>query len=178
RCRSPHLPDSAERLQGGRLLRRPQQDYPAATVVEYCSAVLNPALSSRLNQILVPLLSIIEDASVRADIKASARSLERTHAQERATLPEAYLLEVLSELLADQCRKAVPLTEIAIVFAARVGPDFERPVTARYLGSLLRTRLHLTSYKTQGVYVVPIVEKAKVDALCPRYGVTPYARSP
>ncbi|MDO7837617.1 hypothetical protein Q4610_21530, partial [Sphingobium sp. HBC34] len=39
-CRSPHLPDSAERLQGGRLLRRPQQDYPAATVVEYCSAVL------------------------------------------------------------------------------------------------------------------------------------------
>ncbi|MEG8220970.1 hypothetical protein OSJ57_10090, partial [Sphingomonas sp. HH69] len=40
RCRSPHLPDSAERLQGGRLLRRPQQDYPAATVVEYCSAVL------------------------------------------------------------------------------------------------------------------------------------------
>uniref|UniRef100_UPI0011818362 tyrosine-type recombinase/integrase n=1 Tax=Edaphosphingomonas laterariae TaxID=861865 RepID=UPI0011818362 len=30
----------AERLQGGRLLRRPQQGYPAATVVEYCSAVL------------------------------------------------------------------------------------------------------------------------------------------
>jgi len=30
----------AERLQGGRLLRRPQQDYPAASVAEYCSAVL------------------------------------------------------------------------------------------------------------------------------------------
>ncbi|EHJ62924.1 hypothetical protein NSU_0141 [Novosphingobium pentaromativorans US6-1] len=33
----------AERLQGGRLLRRPQQDYPAASVAEYCSAVLSRA---------------------------------------------------------------------------------------------------------------------------------------
>ncbi|MEG8223883.1 hypothetical protein OSJ57_25290, partial [Sphingomonas sp. HH69] len=47
RCRSPHLPDSAERLQGGRLLRRPQQDYPAATVVEYCSAVLTKFENAR-----------------------------------------------------------------------------------------------------------------------------------
>ncbi|WP_277668037.1 hypothetical protein, partial [Novosphingobium lindaniclasticum] len=37
--------DSAERLQGGRLLSRPQQDYPAATVVEYCSAVLTLPLA-------------------------------------------------------------------------------------------------------------------------------------
>ncbi|MEG8224075.1 hypothetical protein OSJ57_26355, partial [Sphingomonas sp. HH69] len=50
RCRSPHLPDSAERLQGGRLLRRPQQDYPAATVVEYCSAVLKNAATRFLLQ--------------------------------------------------------------------------------------------------------------------------------
>ncbi|MEG8224169.1 IS21 family transposase, partial [Sphingomonas sp. HH69] len=58
RCRSPHLPDSAERLQGGRLLRRPQQDYPAATVVEYCSAVLK----QRSREMFVPLAHPAGDA--------------------------------------------------------------------------------------------------------------------
>jgi hypothetical protein len=141
-------------------------------------SLIDPALSSRLNQILVPLLSIIDDDAVRADIAAAARTLDRTLRSERAGTPEAQLLEVLTEILADTTQGTMSLAEIVAMFATRFGADFERPITSRYLGSLLRTRLHLVSYKTKGVYVVPVAEKAKVDALCPRYGVTPYQREP
>ena len=136
--------------------------------------LVDPTLSSRLNQILVPLLSIIDDEQVRANIAAAARTLDRTLRSERAATPEAQLLEVLTEVLADSTRNAVPFAEITQSFAIRFGAEFERPITPRYLGSLLRTRLHLASYKTRGVYVVPVSEKSKVDALCPRYGVTIY----
>jgi len=137
-------------------------------------SLVDPALSSRLNQILVPLLSIIDDDAVRADIAAAARTLDQNLQGERAATPEAHLLEVLSEALADPTRKVVPLAEIVSSFATRFGTEYERPITARYIGSLLRTRLHLASYKTHGTYVVPIGEKAKADVLCARYGVTPH----
>lgn len=135
------------------------------------SALIDPAISSRLNQILVPLLSIIDDETVRTDIAAAARSLDRNTKNERAGTPEAQLLEVLSELLADTARPAVPLSEITALFTARHGADCERPVTSRYVGSLLRTRLHLASYKTRGVYVMPTTERAKVRVMAERFGV-------
>jgi hypothetical protein len=140
------------------------------------TSLIDPALSSRLNQILVPLLSIIDDAAVREHIAAAACSLDETLRSERAATPEAQLLEVLTEALADTTRDTVPLAEITSVFMVRFGTEFERPITARYIGSLLRTRLHLVSYKTRGVYVVPITEKTKVDVLCLRYGVAVFSR--
>jgi hypothetical protein len=145
--------------------------------VKIDDGLVDPALSSRLNQILVPLLSIIDDAQVRADIVVAAKTLDRTLKSERAATPEAQLLEILTEALADATRNTVPFTEIVQSFTVRFGAEFERPITPRYLGSLLRSRLHLASYKTRGNYVVPVSEKAKVDALCPRYGVAVYSPS-
>ena len=37
--------------QSGRFLRRPQQDYPAATVAEFCTAVLTAAMNAHLAEI-------------------------------------------------------------------------------------------------------------------------------
>lgn len=133
--------------------------------------LVDPALSARLNQILVPLLSIIKDEEVRDHITAAALSLDRTLRNERAATPEAQLLEILTEVLADTERAIVPLADITQAFVTRFGADYERPITPRYLGSLLRNRLHLASYKSHGVYVVPVSEKAKIDTLCLRYGV-------
>lgn len=134
--------------------------------------LVDPALSARLNQILVPLLSIIDDAAVRGHIVAAAASLDQSLRNERSATPEAQLLEILTEALADISRTVVPLTEITQTFVTRFGAEFERPVTPRYIGSLLRNRLHLTSYKSHGTYMVPVSEKTKVDTLCARYGVT------
>src|SRR3546814_16691152 len=42
----PALPARCRQDIGGRLLRRPKRDYPAATVVGFCTAALNPAFRS------------------------------------------------------------------------------------------------------------------------------------
>lgn len=136
----------------------------------------DPNLTPRLNQILIPLLSIVEDQGVRGHIVTAANDLDRALKNERAATPEARLLEVLATCLRDTDDLTLPLSVITQVFTMQFGSDFERPVTARYLGSLLRNRLHLVSYKTGGVYVVPVTELPKVEMLSIRYGVTPTKR--
>jgi hypothetical protein len=53
----------------------------------------------------------------------------------------------------------------------RYGTEYERPITNRWIGSVLRKRLNLNTYKSHGVYVVPASERPKIDLLCGRYGV-------
>jgi hypothetical protein len=39
------------------------------------------------------------------------------------------------------------------------------------VGGILRKKLNLLTYKSHGVYVVPITERAKIKLLCTRYGI-------
>ncbi len=135
-------------------------------------SLVDPALSPRLNQILIPLLSIIDDEALRDDIRQAVRTFDQALFSERSASAEAGVLEVLGELFAETNRPSVPISEITDAFAGRFGQEYDRPITARYIGGILRKRLHLATYKSHGVYVVPVSEKPKVDQLCIRYGVT------
>lgn len=161
--------DEARTLRNKLLMYR----FRALAITRIDDALVDPALSARLNQILVPLLSIIRDGAVREQIRQAATALDQKLRNERAATPEGQLLEVLTEALADATRRAIPLAEVTDLFVARFGAEFDRPITHRYVGSLLRTRLHLLSYKSHGAYVIPTSEKKKVDVLCERYGIAP-----
>jgi len=128
-------------------------------------------LEPRLNQVLVPLLSIVEDKATRAEIAGRAASLQASIVSERGLSIEADILDALANLIADTSRNAVPIKAIAEKVAAEHGADHRRPITPRYVGSLLRRRLNLLLYKSNGVYVVPSTEWPKVRELCQRYGV-------
>lgn len=128
-------------------------------------------LSSRFNQILVPLLSITEDSEARQAMLDLALGIEETQRSEKSVLPEGLLLDVLRELLSKEPGETLLLSMITARFQERFGAEFERPVTPRYIGSLIRKRLHLTTYKTKGVFVMPRAELAKVESLCQKFGV-------
>lgn len=68
-------------------------------------------------------------------------------------------------------RRLIPVAEVTTAFVSRYGQEYERPITNRFIGGVLRKRLRLSTYKSHGVYVVPAIEKPKVDQLCIRYGV-------
>jgi hypothetical protein len=121
---------------------------------------------------VVPLLSIIEDAAVRQAIRRAAGSLEQQLRVERSSGPEALLLDVLVHSFATTDADFVSLTEVTRLLVERFGTEFERPITNRYVGSLLRNKLHLASYKRHGTYVIPLTERNKLMLLCERYGVT------
>lgn len=134
--------------------------------------LVDPSISPRLNQILVPLLSIIENDAIKKEIRDAAQGLEKELRAEKSSAPEGELMVILSELMEDFSRTSIPLSEITRLFVERHGADYERSITNRYIGYLLRKRLRLHTHKSHGVYVVPLSEKSKVEALCTRYGIS------
>lgn len=136
--------------------------------------LMDRSLSSRTNQILIPLLSLIEDGTLREQIRDAAHALDTRVRAERADNPEALVLEAVQHLAADAAAETVSVQAITRHMIERHAAEFERPITHRYVGSLLRTRLHLPTYKRQGVYVVPLTPavREQLAELCRRFGVT------
>lgn len=127
---------------------------------------------ARTNQMLLPLLAVIQDEQIRRDIEAFVEQSEREQKADRALAPEGMILTVLAQLYATHARSTISMAMIADRVIARFGRDFDRPVTPRYVGELIRKRLHLKTYKTGGVYVLAITERKKVEHLAMRYGIT------
>ena len=134
-------------------------------------SLVDPSLSPRLNQILVPLLSIIDDERLQEEVRDSVKSFDQDLYAERSASAEAGILEILAEMLSEPGRANIPVSEVTAAFVGRFGQEYERPITNRFIGGILRKRLRLSTYKSHGVYVVPATEKPKVDQLCIRYGV-------
>lgn len=131
--------------------------------------LVDPGLSPRLNQILVPLLSIIEDETLRKEIRDAAHELEKELRAEKSSMPEGELLGLLVEMINDSALAYIPLSEITSLFIERYGAGYDRPITNRYIGHLLRKKLHLFTYKRHGVFVLSIAEKDKILVLAERY---------
>ena len=135
------------------------------------ASLVDPSLSPRLNQILMPLLSIIKDEGLRNDIREAVRSFDQKLYAERASSMEAGVLEVLQSMYGLGVDGAISISEITSAFISEYSKEFDRPITARVIGGILRKRLRLLTYKSHGVYVLPFTEKTKVAELCIRYGV-------
>lgn len=133
------------------------------------ATLVDPLLSPRTNQILVPLLSIVFDEAARRDIREALLASERESAATRSTSTEAGLLEIVAELSGSEA--AIPVADVTARFAERYGADYERPVTNRYMGSLLRNRLGFQTYKSHGIYLVA-TDNDRVLSLSKRYGIT------
>lgn len=136
------------------------------------ASLVDPDLSPRANQILVPLLSIIDDETLRGEIRFVAKGLEQSGRVARSSTIEAQVLDVLSSLFEVDDPASVTVGEITATLIERYGGEYDRPLTNRYVGNILRKRLHLTTYKSHGVFVVPTAVKGQVEILCKKYGVT------
>lgn len=134
-------------------------------------SLLDSTLEPRLNQILLPLLSVGLAEEARAALRTMADRAQYTLKNERAQSAEAHVLEVLAELLVDVDRAAITIAEITQKLEERFGSEYDRPITNRWVGGIVRKRLHIFTYKTQGVFAVPATERSKVKALCARYGI-------
>ena len=137
-------------------------------------SLLDPALEPRLNQIILPLLSIVRDESAREELRSLARHMQSGLVSERGMQAEAQVLEVLAELIEVSERTVVAVADVVSLLVERYGSDYERPITNRWVGGILRKRLNLQTYKSHGVFVVPITERPKIELLCVRYGVNAF----
>jgi hypothetical protein len=135
------------------------------------ASLVDPKLEPRVNQILLPLLSIVSDERLRTELRSVALQAQRGIVADRGLLVEAQVLEIVAELVVSSTRPVVPVGEITAGLNERYGAEYDRPITSRWVGSILRKRLNVQTYKSHGVYVVPATERSKVELLCRRYGV-------
>lgn len=134
------------------------------------TGLVDVSLSPRMNQILVPLLSIIDDEALKADVRRAVRVFDEKLYAERSTSIEACVLSVLVELFQDEPSN-ISLSAITEAFNAQYSKEFERQIPVREVGRVLRRKLRLYTYKSHGIYVLPASEAPKVIELCRRYGV-------
>lgn len=135
------------------------------------SALVQPGLEPRMNQILLPLLSVAPSPEARSSILAYAAGVQDGVLSDRAGSVEGQLLLVLADALRVAPKTVLPLQEIVSAFSSRFGGDYDRLITSRYVGGILRNRLGLPLYKTNGVIAVSLKDSSRLDALFARYGV-------
>ncbi|UGX94268.1 hypothetical protein G6321_00053530 [Bradyrhizobium barranii subsp. barranii] len=146
--------------------------------VKLDESLVDPKLEPRLNQILLPLLSVVSDENLRTDLRSMAFDAQLSLVADRGLLVEAQVLEILAELMAGLDRPVVPVADIVAILIDRYGFEYERPITNRWIGSIIRKRLNIRTYKSHGVYVVPTGDRSKIELLCARYGVSTIGSPP
>lgn len=125
----------------------------------------------RLNQTALSLLSLMEDPAVRDRVHNELTREQARLSEERAGSPEGRMVQVLSDLFADPARGRITVSGVADAFNKTVSDPGRTPVSPRWVGWCLRERLKLTPTKSNGVFILPESERAKVEALAVRYGV-------
>ena len=128
-------------------------------------------LSPRTNQIVAPLLSVVGDPTLTAHIRSHMAGTEKQLRVERSGSPEGQLLDVVLTLTGKDSVTPITVTAITEAFVERFGKEYERPITPRYVGHLLRNRLRLATYKRHGNFVLPTTQAAHLRVLAERYGI-------
>lgn len=134
-------------------------------------ALVDRTIEPRLNQIFVPLLSIVTDDAVRRDLKALALRHQRDLVSDRGMSVEAQVVEVLCDLVLADERARPSVKEITAKFIDRYGDDYERKVTTKWIGGILRKRLGLKPRRVHGTFVIAVEEVPKLSRLLVKYGI-------
>lgn len=128
-------------------------------------------IEPRLNQVFVPLLSIIEDAETRDALRTLARTYHSEIAAERGMGVEAQVLEIIRDVSQSAETKQPAIKTITRRFMERFGDDYMHGITTKWMGGLVRRQLHLRTQKSNGVFVIPTSEQPKLKRLYERYGI-------
>lgn len=126
-------------------------------------------LEPRRNQTALALLSIVDDPAVRERIASELVGEEARVLNERASSVEATMLRALQGAL-EASPDSVTIADATRWFNASQAQN-ERPVSNKWTGWFIRTRLRLRTQRLRGVYVVPRSETRAITTLAARFGV-------
>ena len=129
-------------------------------------------LEPRLNQVFSPLMSVIGDAQAREELRSMARQYQAQLISDRGMDAEAQVLEVIRELEESALPHELTIKEITNRFIDKYENDYDRKITPRWIGGLVRQKLSLGTERRQGRYAIASSDKPKLKELYERYGLT------
>lgn len=137
---------------------------------------LDRAIEPRLRQVFSPLLAVIHDEKTQQELLELARRYHRDLQNDRGMSTEAQVLEIIRDLR-QSADPTLSVKNITSFFEDRHGEEYDRKVTAKWIGWVIRRKLHLKTQKRNGVFVIGDGEERKLQRLMERYAVTPGAES-
>jgi hypothetical protein len=164
----PEQREEAEKLRNKLLMfrfRRFKQVNPKP-------AILDRTVEPRINQIYSPLSAVMDDDAARADLRAIARQSSAILKADRSASMDAQVLTVIRHVMEASSKPSIGIAEITDLFCRAYSKEYERQVTNRWIGHIVRRKLNLLTHKSNGVFVVPVSERPKLKVLFERYGVT------
>jgi hypothetical protein len=132
--------------------------------------LVDPTLEPRLNQIIVPLMSIISDPKLREDLGKSVREYHQQMVRDRGMEMDGQILEVIKELIDSGVEEPL-IGQIRENLSEKYGEDYEKKITAKGVGSKIRQSFKLKTEKTRDGYKIPQSETEKLDFYFERFGI-------
>jgi hypothetical protein len=130
-----------------------------------------PQLDPRLNQISLPLLSLVSDPALRQDIQALLTKGQQRRREDRSCSIEARVLRATLEAMSDATAAGLPVQAIADRLSRSWQPEMGHAPSPKQVGGVLKSAFRIQTRKSHGVYVVDTADRAKLEAITSQYHV-------
>lgn len=130
---------------------------------------MSDVLENRLNQIYAPLLSLVDDENIKQQIIEFAHTHSEQARVDRGLKTEAELLMVIKTLSGKD--KPITISQLTKQFIDLYGNRYDRRITPRWIGSIVRTRLRLATRKCSGNYIIAEKQHDKLEKLYDQFDV-------
>ncbi|RJX18458.1 MAG: hypothetical protein C4575_10650 [Desulforudis sp.] len=134
----------------------------------YPEAHVDQKLDKRISQVFAPLLSLVADKDIRERISGLAREKNDEIRSDRGFQLEA---DVLSAIRACLVEEAPAISAITQAFIKQSGGAYERQITPKWIGLIIRKKLRLRTRKKNGIYVLAENQKTKLKRLFKKYNL-------
>jgi hypothetical protein len=132
--------------------------------------LLDRSLEPRLNQIIMPLMSVIDDVSLQQELRASVKDYSLQMSADRGMEFDGQILDAIFKLTSG----GNPEPTVGQI-KDQMEQDWEdetgKNLTARGIGSRLRQSFKLKTRKTRSGFVIPESERPKLERWFQRYGI-------
>jgi len=127
---------------------------------------IDSSVEDRINQIMVPLASVIKDKGGLTNLQKFIRDYDQELKNDRGMTYEAELFEIIARRA--EAQDSLSIKEIAADYNLTHIPD--KLMTPRKAGGIIRKRLHLQTERTRDGYVVKPGQD-ELQRLKARYGL-------
>ena len=131
---------------------------------------VSPSIDWRLNQIFSPLLTLVANEEDEKKILSFAKVQYVQDKVDAGQRIEVRVLSVIREI-DERSTGYVSISEISNLFNQHYESEYDRKISNRYIGSIVRKKLRLKTRKRNGLYILSEYQKEKLRHLYDKYGI-------
>ncbi|NTV40787.1 MAG: hypothetical protein HGA61_00740 [Candidatus Moranbacteria bacterium] len=126
------------------------------------------SIEPRLNQIAIPLLSIVDDPTMILEIKKQFKEYNETIKTDRTLNYNYQILDAICQLIDDGFMRPT-IKQVTAKFNTDL--SYKEELTPRKMGYLIKKTLNIKTERTRDGYVVSDDNSEKIELLRKRYGI-------